>query len=72
MKAHPAQPQHETREQILEALRLSLSPGAVGARVVALQAAMGHRFNFELLGELVLRATNDELVALHQPRKKKP
>lgn len=72
MSGHAAQPQADTRELILEALRCTLKSGDVGARVLSLQAALGHRFNFELLGEILLRATNEELVALHRPSPSRP
>jgi hypothetical protein len=47
----------------------AMEPGRLCTHVFTLQAMLGHRFNFDVLGEILLRATDDELVNLHLPRR---
>jgi len=69
--SHPAQVSAPTDEEL--AARIRQRPlRSLGIDVICAQAALGNRFDAELLGRILSRATDAELLALHRPARRRP
>lgn len=64
--SHPAQVSAPTDEEL--AARIRQRPmRSLGLDVICAQAALGHRFDFDALGAILARASDQELLRLFQP-----
>jgi hypothetical protein len=68
--SHPAQVSAPTDEELVARVRAK-APESLGCDAICLQAALGHRFDFALLGRILARATDAELLALHRPARRR-
>ena len=64
--SHPAQVSAPTDEELVSRIR-QRPIESLGTDVICAQAALGNRFDFALLGRILARATDAELLALHRP-----
>jgi hypothetical protein len=70
VRAHGAQVQTEDAATLVARVR-TMPVSAFGAWAISLQAALDGDFDFELFGKILLRATDEELVRLHQKRRRR-